>query len=411
MKKTLFSAICLTITVCFFLTSIAFAASPLIVKVSRVDITAFPEVTVQFSAWDSNGIPLTDLTAQDLFLKEDDSLEFHPTSLQSDTNAQLSVVLVMDVSGSMAGQPLEDAQNAANRFLTKLDQADQAAVIAFSRDVLTDPAILDPAKEIGFSSNLSGAFNLIEGLKAEGATEVYNAVEKAVRMSAILPTGNRAILLLTDGKNDPAEVGDPEASITLAKESNIPVFAIGLGNDIDETYLARLTSETGGIYRLTPHSSDLGTLFNDMATLLKTDYTMTYTSSLQPDGQNHSLTVRAQTLAGEVSAVIDTGTLPQAPEGIAQPVETDETENAMVSQAEAALDEHTGQQGMDWLDANRLILIICAVFVIVVAVVLGVMRRRKPGMVEKCAKCGTELHDSGPCPMCGGIKRITARKK
>lgn len=112
MKKTLFSAICLTVTACFFLTSIALASSPLIVKVSRVDITAFPEVTVRFSAWDSNGIPLTDLTVQDVFLKEDDGLEFHPTSLQSDTNAQLSVVLVIDVSGSMAGQPLEDAQNA-----------------------------------------------------------------------------------------------------------------------------------------------------------------------------------------------------------------------------------------------------------------------------------------------------------
>jgi Mg-chelatase subunit ChlD len=404
MKKSFCRAFCLALITCLILTGNALSAAPLKIMVSKVDSTDFPTVTVQFSAWDNNGIPLSDLKSEDIFLKEDSNSEFHPTELQADTNAQLSVVLVMDVSGSMNGQPLEDAKNAANRFLTKLDKSDQAGVIAFSKNVQTDPATLDPTKEIGFSNNLTGAFNLIEGLKAAGETEVYNAVEKAVKMAAALPPGHRVVLLLTDGKNEPANVGDPEAAITIAKGANIPVFVIGLGNEIDADYLNRLTSETGGVYRQTPHSSDLGLLFNDMATLLKTDYSIKYESSLPSDGKNHSLSLRIVTGQGEATTTMDSGVLPKT-----QPSPTISV-STPASQVIATVQPTAQPTITTWFNANKVIILICVAFLIVVSIIIGLLRRKKTVAVEKCANCGVELHDLGPCPMCGSTKRIKSNK-
>jgi len=316
-----------------------------------VDTTADPSISVQFSVWDSNGIPLSNLTTQDVFIQEDDNGVVHPTELKSNSNADLSVVLVMDVSGSMMGQPLADAKNAANRFLDKLSKSDQAAVIAFSSYVNTDPANLTSKKEVGFSSDLTNAYDLIEGLTAGGGTEVYNAVEKAVKMTALLPAGHRAILLFTDGKNDPANVGDPENAVTLAKQANIPIFVIGLGSEIDESYLRRITSDTGGFYRSTPHSSELSSLFTDMATLLKTDYSMTYSSVIKADGKDHTLTLRIASSQGEALAKSVLGAV------------------------------------MVWLP-----------------------RKKKEDIVEKCANCGAVLKDAGPCPICGSSKRIKVNK-
>ncbi|MHC1783639.1 MAG: VWA domain-containing protein [Anaerolineaceae bacterium] len=378
------------------------------INLSKVDATGFPGVSIEFSAWDLNGIPLVDLKPEDVFIREDDGAEIHPASLEPDADAVLSVALVMDVSGSMTGQPLADAKNAANRFLDKLNPKDQAAVIAFSEGVNSDPAALDRDREVGFSNDLTGAFNLIEGLTAGGGTEVYNAVEKAVGMTSKLNEGHRAVLLFTDGKNEPAEVGDVEKAISLAKEANIPIFAIGLGNEIDEVYLTRLTGETGGMYRLTPHSSELSSLFNQMAALLKTTYTMTYQSGLAADGQEHTLNLRIVSKQGEGTIETGTGVLPKAAATATADLPTPTMEpspTAAPAQAAASAAPPASLFKDKWYW-----LVVILIPIVAGAVIVRNNRRRRRVFVEKCGLCGAELTEAGPCPMCQSTKRIKVKK-
>lgn len=397
------------VTLCLLVLSVipCFADSPIFLNISTVDSTNFPTVLVNFTAWDSNGIPLTDLTTDNIFIHEDNLSEIHPVSLVANTDAQLSVVLVLDVSGSMAGQPLTDAKNAANRFLDRLNKSDEAAVIAFSDKVDTDPASINVKKEVGFSNDLANAYDLIEGLTASGGTEVYNAVEKAVKMVSALPAGHRAILLFTDGKNDPANVGDPQAGISLAKEAGIPIFAIGLGSDIDEKYLQSLTSETGGFYRSTPRSSELSDLFYNMAILLKTDYTANYSSSLPSDGKSHNISFRLESAGSEALAEAKMGQIPLAstPEPTAAeitPVVTESVQNDQMESGNFNL--------VNWLLQN-----IWADFLILMVLagaVFSLIRSRKKALefVEKCGKCGAVLTEPGACQICGSTQRIKTRK-
>lgn len=249
-----------------------------------VDITAFPMVSVRLSVWDADGLPLVGLTPGDFTLQEDGGSPFHPAAAEVNLDAPLSVVLVLDVSQSMLGAPMDDAQEAAARFLNRLKQGDRAALIAFSDNLDPDPANLNPARELAFSANLDPMYDLIASLQAQGQTHLYNAAAKAVRLAAGEPEGHRAVLLLTDGRNEPTDLGDPEEAIQLAREANVPIFVIGLGSQIDEPYLRRLATETGGLFRAVPTSSELAHLFADMASLLKTQYLIMYQSTLPADG-------------------------------------------------------------------------------------------------------------------------------
>jgi len=380
--------------------------------ISQVDITGYPAITVHLSAWDESGLPLAGLAPENFTLQEDGGAPFHPATVQADTEAPLSVVLVLDVSGSMTGQPLADARQAAARFLDRLATGDRAALIAFSDSVNPEPQQLDARREMAFTSDLSPMYDLIESLEAQGGTHLYNAMTKAVRLAAGLPPGHRAILLLSDGRNEPAVVGDPDEAIQLAEAANVPVFVIGLGNGIDEPYLRRLANETGGLLRLAPKSSELARLFTDMATLLKTQYILTYTSNLTADGKDHTLTITLNAASASASASLEFGPLPSAP-APAFPTETPapiELATSVPLPTPVSTATLPPPKTFHWQDYWGWP--IAALVALGLGIWLTSLRRRRPKpKPESCAQCGFDLTGKpGACPQCGGTKRLPKRK-
>ena len=125
--------------------------------VEQISQNNFPQIEIRLSAWDSVGLPLEGLTYANFSLQEDDNQSFQPQKVSEDLNAPLQVVLLLDISGSMQGQPLEDAKNAAARFLDHLQPGDQAALIAFSDDLDPQVNVLDPHNELYFSEDFTPA--------------------------------------------------------------------------------------------------------------------------------------------------------------------------------------------------------------------------------------------------------------
>ncbi len=379
----------------------------------QVDVTAYPQVTLQFSAWSSDGAALPAFQPQDITLQEDGGAPFHPQAVAVNNQAALSVVLVIDISGSMAGQPLVDAKVAAARFLDRLTPGDRAALLAFSDGVEADPEKLNPQRELGFSTNLQPAYDMVESLKAGGATHLYNILTKAVRLTAEQPPGHRAVLLLSDGRNDPPNLGDPDAPIQKAKKANVPILVIGLGNQVDEPYLRRLAAETGGVFRAAPRSSELAQVFTDSAALLKTQYQLTYISKLPGDGQVHTLKM---SLAGGPTSQISFGPLPvilqaaasatsipPTPAPTLTPVPPSPTP-LPVSPPPSTDPAAAGDPLRPW--------IIALVGLIVAAGALAlVLSRRGPRAAgERCGNCGDDRSGRpGPSPNCGSTRRLPAK--
>lgn len=267
--------------------------------IDAVDSSGFPTIQTRVTVTDANGIPIPNLDTSHFELFEDEG----PVTLSEvtpfvDPGVRVAVALVIDVSGSMAGQPLEDAKAAANAFLDKLSDADQAAVIAFGDQVnLGEPfPMIDSAKEHDFTTDKGALRNVINLLTTQAGvvkTPLYDAAFKAVKMAARQPVGTRAVILFTDGKEEPpVSVMKPDDPINEAGKHGIPIFTIGLGEGIDKAYLQRMALLTGGRYQETPDSGQLAALFRGVADQLKLRYTISYTSKTIADGLEHTLRIK-----------------------------------------------------------------------------------------------------------------------
>lgn len=305
----------------------AYAQRPptaLFVSVEATDTEAFPEVTLAVTVRDANGVPVPDLEASAFEINEDRAPVSRPIlTLATTTNADflLSVVMVVDVSGSMKGQPLEDAQVAARALIGQLGVKDTVAFIAFADAVNLDT--LDKARESPFSADHEAVLGLIDGLKAKGSTPLYDALYKAVLWAQDAPPGNRAVILLTDGIDEgPGSlVASAETPIQEATRAGVPIFTIALGDEIDRGYLERVARITGGVYQETPDSAQLTERFLAILDRLKQQYVLTYVSGLPADGAVHRVQVNVQVEGRQASAEATCGPLPQ-PEPTPMPTPT-----------------------------------------------------------------------------------------
>ena len=147
------------------------------------------------------------------------------------------VMLLIDGSSSMAGEPLAEAQDAAREFLARCDfTAMEVGLISFASQVVM---------QAGLTSNVRRLYAAIHRLDAEGSTNLADALELA-RGALAADDARRYIVLLTDGFPDAAEAAVEQAE--GAKRQGIEVVAIGMGA-ADSDYLARLaSSEAASIF-------------------------------------------------------------------------------------------------------------------------------------------------------------------
>lgn len=279
----------------------------LIVTIDEVDLSSFPTVVVRASVRNRYGVPIPNLTADNFELVEDGAVARRPSSVNVETNvrAQVSLAIVIDTYRTLEGAPIEAAQQATNNLLNELlnepNDPDRAAFVAVHRGVSTDPTVIDPDYEVGFTNDRNMLLNVInflhERIETTGrGTPLYDAIVKAVRLAALTePVGHRAVIVMTDGEDRDSISTDSDA-IQTALNERTPVFTVGLSNArLNEQFLRRLADQTGGTYQAAQTPDDFWPLFNNVLTMLRTQYVLTYESGLPADGGMHSLLLHVRT--------------------------------------------------------------------------------------------------------------------
>ncbi|HWE39587.1 MAG TPA: Hsp70 family protein [Isosphaeraceae bacterium] len=149
----------------------------------------------------------------------------------------IRLYLLIDVSSSMAGPPLEEAQSAARAFLDKCDFTTmQVGLVSFSDVVTLQAEATDNARRVQAA---------IDRLEADGTTNLTEALELAHEHLAA-DDRTRFIVILTDGYPDSPESAVEEAART--KGDGVEIVAIGTG-EADREYLRRIAStEEGSIF-------------------------------------------------------------------------------------------------------------------------------------------------------------------
>ncbi len=163
------------------------------------------------------------------------------------TKRKTNVYLVADVSGSMQGEKLEQAQEA---FLTFLDQikADQERVglIVFSSRAVEEM----PLNEL--AANRGVLRSTIAALSAGGDTALLDAIDLAhIRLQELQDSERiNAIVVMTDGKENNSRIRLRELTSKLRRssESGLPivVFCVAYGRDADMDTLEEISAATGG---------------------------------------------------------------------------------------------------------------------------------------------------------------------
>lgn len=160
-------------------------------------------------------------------------------SVQVDEVVAKDVLLVVDTSGSMEGEKMAQAKEAALYVVEHLNPADRFNVVSFSTGTRSFAPGLVPASE-------PGSREFINSLEAIGGTNISQALlEAAAQADTERPT---TIIFLTDGLATEGITDTPLLldSVKQATPRNVRIFAFGVGNDVDPLLLDSLTQNHRG---------------------------------------------------------------------------------------------------------------------------------------------------------------------
>jgi Ca-activated chloride channel family protein len=265
----------------------ATAADGTTAEVVWVDKQDFPQVAANISIVDGAGQPVGGLT-QEAFVLQEDDVTVNITSFFGAGEQPVIAMLVIDRSGSMSGDKMAGALDAAHSFVDRIRPGkDQAGIIAFDSSIEQIRPLTDD------QAALHQAINTI---RASGGTLFYDALYEALE-ELQTRNGRRIILALTDGQ-DTGSRHTPDQAIALAQAEGIAVYTIGLGeermifSELDGETLERIALETGGEYHQTPSAAQLADLYARILETVQNEYVLGYTSPTpELDGTTRRLAV------------------------------------------------------------------------------------------------------------------------
>jgi secreted protein with Ig-like and vWFA domain len=215
-------------------------------------------------------------------------------------NATLSVVLVMDYSESITRSQdnVDDLEESAAAFIDQMGADDEMEIIKFADDF----DVVQPFTpgSVGGKEDLKDVIYAPYNNGRE--TDLYDAVVKAIADVAPRFKQRRAVMVITDGVNDDLLSDNDFADvINDANDQGVPIFTIGLGEDINPDILRQMADDTGGKYYEAATSDNLRTIYQQLGDVLFQDsYILTYTSGLGA-GVTANLTIEGtfQTIVGD----------------------------------------------------------------------------------------------------------------
>ena len=246
-------------------------------------------VHVTVTVTDANGRLITDLTGSDFEVFEDGQ----PVKVTqfSDKRVPVSLGLLLDVSDSMLGQPIEDARDALDRFVGDLLQpGDEAFVASFNHSPRIVSLWTQPP------SALRGS---LDDVKPTGGTAIYDALVATASLFNKRQHTRAAMILISDGADTASDYTLMRARDAVRRtDPFIYAVAIDSGDKrrvstrVNPDALREITGPSGGYTEVIHSSADLGPATERIANELDQQYTLGYTPNKPPDGQWRSIRVR-----------------------------------------------------------------------------------------------------------------------
>ena len=165
------------------------------------------------------------------------------------------LALVIDRSGSMAGEPLVEAVRCARHMVDRLEPTDTASLVVFDDRVRT----LAPAAPVGDRKALHLALSQVH---SGGSTNLHGGWQAGA--DGLLPGAAGAalarVILLSDGNANVGAMTDtPSIAACCAKaaEASVTTSTYGLGRDFNEDLMVTMAERGGGNHYYGDTAADL----------------------------------------------------------------------------------------------------------------------------------------------------------
>ena len=256
--------------------------------------------------------PVAGLTADDFELR--DSGVVQKITAVAFGDLPISMLLALDTSQSVQGEPLNRLKEAARAAIATLVPGDRAALLTFASSV---------TRHADWRSSGSALRTALDGVVSGGSTSLFDAAFTALTYRDPLP-GNRALIVLFSDGGDTSSWLPLHAALDKARRTDAVVYVVTPrppGGEFRDSYrsgvqlrrlpprpfvttpfVEELAEVTGGRLILARDGSSLRDSFIRIVTDFRSRYVLTYTPEGVPAGGWHPLSVKLTKAKGKVTA-------------------------------------------------------------------------------------------------------------
>jgi VWFA-related protein len=225
---------------------------------------------------------------------------------QAADNGQFGVVLVLDASDSMRGDPIANAVIAARAFAAHQQAGQLLGVVVFNSTAM----VLVP---LTTNPDLVASALATEPELAHG-THIYDAVGTAVTMLKQAEVAAPAIVVLSDGA-DTGSTKSLDQATAEARNAGVRVFSVGLRSKAYKADALRELARTGGgEFSEASTPEDLAPIFDAVGAKLASEYLIRYRSPQEPN-RRVRVAVTVEGYPGAVTAGYQTPAVSSTGEG------------------------------------------------------------------------------------------------
>ncbi|HEX7486923.1 MAG TPA: VWA domain-containing protein [Vicinamibacterales bacterium] len=256
-------------------------------------------VTISAVVHDHNGKLVTGLVQSDLEVL--DSGERRPITDFRAERAAVSVALLFDVSGSMeVAAKIEAARLAARQVLTWLEVGrDELAIYSFD-------TALHQLEPFALYQEGGALERSLFGIAPFGMTSLNDAIAATAKDLATRPNSHRAVIVLTDGRDNHSQLSPAEVS-GIASSIDVPVYIMAVVSPLDHAGaatavstespvpvgdLADLANWTGGEFFVTSATTETSLAARQIVEELRHQYLIAFEPASRPGW--HPIEVRAR---------------------------------------------------------------------------------------------------------------------
>jgi Ca-activated chloride channel family protein len=260
------------------------------------EVVEVGSVLVPVVVRDDDGRYLTGLDRRDFHLLVD-GVEVPIETFERRAEAPISVVVLQDLSGSMAtGGRLEASREAVSYLLAQARPGDELAMASFAGGAL--------AVDVPFTQSLTAVAEAMTLWRAYGTTTLHDAVAWLPEIGFEGRHPKRAAILLTDGA-DNASTLSPYQARAIVRRAQLPVYVLGFDSgdpyrlDPDGHKVHRyadvlnlLGSFTGGRYLALEPDADIAAVMASILAELRSQYVLSFRMQNGGERRNFDLEVK-----------------------------------------------------------------------------------------------------------------------